>query len=221
MNLIRGLLFDHLGLKLVALLMAVLVYLNVYTDRTATMLVSFPVQVTDLPDSLTLTGPLPGVVQAELRGTGKTLIRMRLSEPTLAVSLANVETGRFERTIAAADLPLGPFPGVEVVRVVGPRMLELEIDRRVTVGLPVAARVEGAPAAGVRREGLVVIQPSVVAVSGPATVVAALDSVVLEPVRLEGRREDVRVQVAPAALPEWCTVDPPVVTVMVPLRAIR
>ena len=33
MNLIRGLLFDNLGLKLVALLLAVVVYLNVYTDR--------------------------------------------------------------------------------------------------------------------------------------------------------------------------------------------
>src|SRR6185503_14063461 len=35
MNLIRGLLFDNIGLKLVALLVAVLVYLNVYTDRPA------------------------------------------------------------------------------------------------------------------------------------------------------------------------------------------
>ncbi len=221
MNLIRGLLFDHLGLKLVALLMAVLVYLNVYTDRPATMLVSFPVQITELPDSLTLTGPVPGVVQAELKGTGKTLIRMRLSEPSLAVSLVSVERGRYERTIAAADLPLASFPGVEVVRVVGPRMLELEVDRRVTVGLPVAARIEGSPGAGARLEGVIVTQPAVVAVSGPEAVVATLDSIVLEPVRLEGRRENIRVQVAPAALPEWCTVDPPVITVMVPIRVDR
>jgi len=197
------------------------VYLNVYTDRPATMLVSFPVQITELPDSLTLTGPVPGVVQAELKGTGKTLIRMRLSEPSLPISLASVERGRYERTIAAADLPLASFPGVEVVRVVGPRMLELEIDRRVTVGLPVATRVEGVPGPGARRGGEVVAQPAVVAVSGPAAVIATLDSIVLEPVRLEGRREDVRVQVAPAALPEWCTVDPPVITVMVPIRVDR
>lgn len=221
MNLIRGWLFDHLGLKLVALLLAVLVYLNVYTDRTATMLVSFPIQVVDLPDSLTLTGPLPGVVQAELRGTGKTLIRLRTSEPTLPISLDEVGPGHFERAVAAADLPLASYAGVEVVRVVGPSLLALDVDRRVTVGLPVAPRVVGLPASGARREGAVVAQPAVVAVSGPASVVAGLDSVVLEPVRLDGRREDVRAQVAPAALPEWCTVDPPVITVTVPVRASR
>ena len=38
MSLLRGLLFDNLGLKLVALLLAVMVYLNVYTDRPATMI---------------------------------------------------------------------------------------------------------------------------------------------------------------------------------------
>ena len=64
MSLLRGLLLDNLGLKLVALLMAVLVYLNVYTDRPATMMVSFPLQLADLPDSLSLSGPVPAAVQA-------------------------------------------------------------------------------------------------------------------------------------------------------------
>ncbi len=218
MNLIRGLLFDNLGLKLVALLMAVLVYLNVYTDRPATMLVSFPVQVTDLADSLTLTGPVPGVVQAELKATGKMLIRIRLSEPSLPVSLASVERGRYERTIAAADLPLASFPGVEVVRVVGPRMLELEIDRRVKLRLPAAARLEGPGAAGPLS---VVVQPAIVTISGPESAIGDLDSLVLDPVRLDARHGVVRVQVAPASLPEWCLADPPVVTVVVAPRSAR
>ena len=39
MNVLRGWLFDNLGLKFTALLLAVVVYLNVYTDREQTMLV--------------------------------------------------------------------------------------------------------------------------------------------------------------------------------------
>ncbi len=221
MNMIRGLLFDNLGLKLLALLMAVLVYLNVYTDRPATMMVSFPVQVVDLADSLTLTGPVAGVVQAEIKGTGKTLIRLRLSEPSLKASLAGVERGHYERTISAADLPLSAFPDVEVIRVVGPRMLELELDHKVTVRLPVAPRVEGALPEGVERGGDVVVQPATVAVTGPESVLAGLDSLRLESVLLEGRHDTVRAQVSPAALPEWCAADPPVITVVVPLRPAR
>jgi hypothetical protein len=211
-NVLRGLLFDNLGLKLVALVMALLVYLNVYTDRPASLLVSFPIQIVDLEDSLSLAGPLPGAVQAELKGTGKALIRMRLSEPMLRVSLAGVEPGRFERAISAADLPLADFPGVVVERVVGPRMLEMNLERKVSVRVPVAARLEGAGAAQLR-DAQVWTVPRSVLVTGPESIVAALDSVVLEPVRLEGRRDSVRTQVRPAALPEWCVADPPVVVV--------
>ena len=39
MSVLRGWLFDNLGLKFTALLLALLVYLNVYTDRPTTMLV--------------------------------------------------------------------------------------------------------------------------------------------------------------------------------------
>ncbi|TMQ73907.1 MAG: hypothetical protein E6K81_02190 [Candidatus Eisenbacteria bacterium] len=59
MNVIRGWLFDNLGLKLVALLLALLVYLNVYTERPATLIVSFPIQIVDLADSLSLSGAVP------------------------------------------------------------------------------------------------------------------------------------------------------------------
>ena len=86
MNLLRGMLFDNLGLKFTALLLAVVVYLNVYTDRSTTMLVSFPLEYTDLDDSLSVSGPSPSVVQAELKGTGKQLILMRVKEPRMKLS---------------------------------------------------------------------------------------------------------------------------------------
>jgi len=200
----------------VALLMAVLVYLNVYTDRPATMMVSFPLQLADLPDSLSLSGPVPAAVQAELRGTGKQLIRLRLTEPHLSVSLAGVAPGHFERALSAADLPL--TPGLEVERMVGPRMLELELDRRRTRHVPVAARVEGIPSPGVVRSGAITTVPGSVTISGPARVVAQIDSVVLATVRIDGRRDTVEVQAGPNALPDWCTMDPANVTVKVPLR---
>ena len=216
MNVIRGLLFDNLGLKLVALLLAVLVYFNVYTDRPATMMVSFPLQLTGLADSISLSGPVPAAVQAEVRGTGKQLIRLRLTEPRLNVSLAGVGAGRFERAFSAADLPL--TEGLEVERLVGPRVLELEPDRKLSRRVPVAPRVEGVPASGVKRIGSVGVQPLSVLLTGPAKVIARLDSLTLATVRIDGRRDTVRVQVGPDATPDWCTVDPPVVTVTVPLR---
>jgi len=63
----------------------------------------------------------------------------------------------------------------------------------------------------------VVVEPESVLVTGPRSAVARLDSVVLEPVRLGGRRDTLRVQVAAQSLPDWCTMEPAFVKVTVPL----
>ena len=167
MNVLRGWLLDNLGIKLVALLLALLVYLNVYTDRPATLIVSFPLQIAELPDSLSLSGPVPSAVQAELRGTGKQLIRMRLTEPPVRLSLAGVGTGRYERALTSADLPLPSDVEIQVERLVSPRTVELQVDRKRSRRLPVAARVEGLPAGGVVWTGGLDVEPSFVEVTGP------------------------------------------------------
>src|SRR5262245_5894284 len=216
MNLLRSMLFDNLGLKLVALLLAVVVYLNVYTDRPATMTVSFPIQITDLADSLSLSGPAPAAVQAELRGTAKQLIRLRVTEPPVKVSLAGVGVGHFERALGAEDLPIPEGVQLQLDRLVSPRTLELEVDRRTTRDVPVAAHVEGSPAA--LWDGTFELRPARVMVSGPAAALATLDSVRLVPFSLAGRRDTVTVSLAPQGLPDWCSMDPDHVELSVPLE---
>jgi YbbR domain-containing protein len=218
MNLLRGWLLDNLGIKLVALLLALLVYLNVYTDRPATLIVSFPIQIAELADSLSLSGPVPSAVQAELRGTGKQLIRMRLTEPPVRLSLAGVGTGRYERALTSADLPLPSDIEIQVERVVSPRTVELQVDHKRARRLPVAARVEGLPAGGVVWTGELVADPAFVEVTGPERQVMALDSVRLDPVRVAGKRDTVRLAVGADALPDWCAMEPEQVTVTVPLE---
>jgi len=218
MSLLRALLFDNLGLKLVALLLALLVYLNVYTDRPNRMMISFPIEVDDLGDSLSLSGPVPAVVQAELKGTGKQLLKLRLTEPPLKISLAGAGPGHFQRTLAAGDLPLPPEESPEVERLVGPRMLEFQIERRVRRRVAVAARIEGVPAAGFAWHGELLADPESVLVTGPRSAVAGLDSVRLRPLSIAGRRDTVQARLEPDALPEWCSVDPEMVRVRVPLR---
>jgi hypothetical protein len=216
MNVLRGWLFDNLGLKFTALLLAVAVYLNVYTDRTTVMLLSFPVEFTDLPDSLALSGPAPAVVQAQMRGTWKQLIGMRVREPRLRVSLLGAVTGRFSRAVSAADLPMAE-QGVTLENLIGPRMIEIDIDDRITLELPVAARIDGVPAAGFTLRDEVRLDPAMVEVSGAARALAGMDSLVLTSLSVSGRRDTVRAELAPASLPDWCTSEPATVRVKVPL----
>jgi len=217
-NLLRGMLLDNLGLKLVALLLAVLVYLNVYTDRPATMIVSFPIQVIDLPDSLSLSGSAPAVVQAELRGTAKQLIRLRVTEPPVKVSLAGVGVGHFERALGVEDLPLPVGTQVQLDRLVSPRTIELQVDRKISRLLPLAPALEGQPAPTAMWDGTFATDPRRVTVTGPVAALAQLDSVRLQPVSVAGKRDTVIAKVGAQDLPDWCSMDPDRVEVRVPLE---
>jgi hypothetical protein len=99
-------------------------------------------------------------------------------------------------------------------------MLELSLDRKLSRRVRVVARLEG-PAAAVLPADAVHLDPDRVLVTGPESVVASLDSLELDPVRIEGRRDSLRLQVAPASLPDWCTAEPPVVTVTVSRHPAR
>ena len=220
MNLLRGLLLENLGLKLAALLLGVLVYLNVYLDRPADMVVSFPIEIDDLADTLALvTGP-PSAVVAEVQGTGKQILRLRLTEPTVKLSLEGQGPGHMRRAITTADLPVGGPDSLHVTRLIGPSEIELTLDHRLTRDLPVAVRVLGVPAAGWRWEGTARIDPAVVQVTGPHAECARLDSVRLASISVAGARDSVRAQLAPATLPHSCTMRPPSVKVVVPVVRI-
>ncbi len=217
MNVLRGLLFDNLGLKLAALLLALLVYLNVYLDRPAEMTMSFPIELRELGDSLSLAGPGPAPVQAHVRGTGKQLLRMRVTEPPVKISLDGIGIGRFERQVSVEDLPLAGYDGVEVDRVIGPGVIDIGIERKVHRRLPAAPRVQGATAGGTLWTGTIQLDPDSVLVTGPRSAISRLDSVVLQPVYLGARRDTLRAQVAAQSLPDWCVMDPPLVKVTIPL----
>ena len=215
MNLLRGLLFENFSIKLLAILLSTLVYVNARTDRPVTMMVSFPVAIQDLPDSVSLAGPPPPPVHAEIRGTGKQVIRLRLARPPITISLTGVGPGHFERPITPADLPLPP--GLDVGQVVGPRMVVLELDRRLSRRVPVSSRIEWTQPSAARPIARIVLEPANVTVTGPARVVTRLDTVALAPVRLDGRRDSLRVDVWPGGLPEGCIMEPPAVRLLVVL----
>jgi YbbR domain-containing protein len=217
MSVLRGWLFDNLGLKFTALLLALLVYLNVYTDRPTTMLVSFPVEYTELDDSLSLSGPVPSVVQAELKGTGKQLIFMRVKEPRLKLSLAGARRGRLDRALAPSDLPLPAEGGITVENLVGPRVVTLDIDRKAHRDIRVVPRVTGQPAPGYLWLGVALVEPQRVRVTGPEQVLLGLDSLVLAPVHVDGKRDTVSALVGPERLPDWCAAEPSMVAVQLML----
>jgi hypothetical protein len=96
---------------------------------------------------------------------------------------------------------------------VGPRTVELQIERRARRAFPVAvALARSGPAAAAMN---IQLSPEAVFVSGPARAIAALDTVWLSSPRVDARKDSVRVELSPEALPDWCAMEPATVSALI------
>ena len=127
-----------------------------------------------------------------------------------------MRAGHYERTVVTDDLPLLHDEGLEVQRL-SPRVISLDVDRKIERRVPVAVRVWGTPHAGWAWQGAHGADPRTVVLTGPRREVAMVDSVRLHPVRVEGKSDTVRTTVGLDSLPRWCQADPQMVKVWIGL----
>jgi YbbR domain-containing protein len=212
-----GWLFDNLGLKLFALLLAVLLYVHVLTDRPSEQTIYFPVTVEGLPDSLALATNPPTEVGVRLRGTGKQLIQLGLTKPPVRVSLAGVAPGMFQRALGPADVPLEGMTDVSVIEVKDPAEVRLEVTKRSSRMVPVRVPILGQPERGLVVAGEPTIRPAMVRVSGPSTWVARQETLRTEPVSIAGKRDTLELVQALVAPPSWAHATPGSVVVSIPI----
>lgn len=214
-----GWLVDNLGLKLFALLLAVLLYLHVLTERAVEETVEFPLTLSGLNDSLALASTPPLFLAARLQGTGKQILRLRYLKPPLDVSLAGVGPGTYQRAIGPADVPLAGATGVTVLEIVEPARVSLEVAARGERRIRVFVRTTGAPARGFIVAGEAIVRPATVRVNGPAPWLAAQESLFAQPIAVSGRRETLEVVQPLVALPPFARAMPGSVLVAIPIDA--
>ena len=194
---IRSILFGNLGLKLASLLLALLLYGHVVTDQEREETISIPVRLAGLDDSLATSGDLPRQVNARVRGKWRDLIRLSLTQHGLPLDVAGVSPGQFRATITADDVQERAIPpelakGIVVTEVLDPRTVDVRVEPRVSKRVRVVPRVVGDPAPGYRQGGRLVVEPDSVTVSGAASLVAGIDSLVTLVVDIEGEREKIQ-----------------------------
>jgi hypothetical protein len=182
-----GVLRHNLGLKLASVLLGVLVYLHVYTDRVHEHEFSLPIELTRKPDSLAVVGSPPARAAVLFRGRGKELLKLRWRTPVVEVDLTGAGGGRFDHSLSVADVRMPASSGAAPVAIVDPRRVTLDLDRMATRRLPVAIRLSGTLPPGylIRQTR---VDPSHVAVRGPSRILAREDSLDVGPIELSGLR---------------------------------
>ena len=180
--------FRHLGLKILAIALASVLWLTVAGEHVVERSLRAPLAVRNLAPELEIVGDLPAAVDVRVRGSSAQLSRMDPGEVVAMVDLtsARIGTRLFHLRTDEVRVPYG----IDVAQVMPPT-LSLTVEKSAHRTVPIVPATDGDPAPGFV-VGRMVAEPSTVEIVGPESKVREVRSATTEPLEIDGKSERVR-----------------------------
>jgi len=180
--------FKNLGLKLLAITLAAVLWITVAGEHFVERSVRVPLEFRNVPDAMEIVGNAPDNVDVRVRGSSTVLSRLQPGEIVAVLDLSGARMGSRLFHIRTDEVR-APF-GVEVAQVV-PSTLALELERAARRRVPVIPATEGEPAPGFV-VGRAAVDPPTVEIVGPDSRVRQVAEATTEPVSVKDARSRVR-----------------------------
>jgi len=180
--------FRHFGLKVLALGLAVLLWMAVAGEETVERGLRVPLELQQLPAGIELSGEIPTAVDVRVRGASGSLSRIGPGDVVAVLDLRGARAGRrlFPLTPDQVRTPVG----VDIVQVT-PSAIAMVFEPSITRTVPVVPSVDGRPAPGFV-VGTLTANPSNVEIAGPESAVKRATEALTEPVLIAGARDRVQ-----------------------------
>ena len=180
--------FRHIGLKVLSVALALLLWMVVSGEETVERGLHVPLELQQVPAGLEQTGEAPATVDVRVRGASSALSRVATGDVVAVLDLHSASAGRrlFPLT---PDQVRAPF-GVEVLQVM-PSAIAMVFEVSASRQVPVVPAVDGKPAPGYV-VGSMIADPPSAEVIGPESAVRRATEVIGEPVSVAGARDRVQ-----------------------------
>jgi YbbR domain-containing protein len=195
-------LLDNLWAKLFALLIGVLIWFHVATEKTYNYEVRLPITKVDLKENLVLSQLVTDTVMATVSATGKQLLREKWVSRGTRLSAVSYGVGQHQVTLSPSNLFLADnAAGIRIYEVLSPATVTLDIDNQFVSRVKVMPALEATADNGFAVTRLIEISPEEITVVGPRSSVKELKSLSTESRKLTGLRTDaiIKLAIAPPA----------------------
>jgi YbbR domain-containing protein len=179
--------FRHLGLKVLSIALAALLWLLVSGEQVVERALRVPLEFTNLPPQLELVGDTPDLVEVRIRGSSGALSRIPAGELAGLLDLRTARPGQRLFHLTTSDVR-APF-GIEVIQI-APSNISVRFEPSATKSVPVVPDIDGEPRDGYA-VGTITADPATVDVAGPASAVARLTEAITEPISVAGASESI------------------------------
>jgi len=180
--------FRNLGLKLLAVVLAALLWITVAGEHIVERSLRVPLEFRNIPEALEIVGNAPDTVDVRLRGSSALLSRVQAGEIVAVLDLGGARAGSRLFHLLSDDVR-APF-GVEVSQVI-PATLALELEKSARRSVPIVPATDGEPAPGFVI-GRVSSEPPMVEIVGPESRVRQVAEATTEPVTIKEAKSRVR-----------------------------
>jgi YbbR domain-containing protein len=178
-------LFANLGLKVLALVLAVAVWFFIASGRVAYRDVEAPVELNGVPEGVIITGPEPANVSLRVAGKGRDLFRLRPEDFKVVLNMSDREVGTHVFDLTPGDVIYSGGAEISVEEVLSEKAVIVGLERRVTKAVPVKVDFAGSPRSGYYL-GLPEVEPPRATLYGSASVLEKVRAVSVA-VDAEGR----------------------------------
>jgi YbbR domain-containing protein len=180
--------FRHVGLKLLSVALAVMLWMVIAGEETVERGLRVPLELQQFPPGLELLGDVPTTADVRVRGASGTLSRLSPGDIVAVLDLRGARPGErlFHLTPEQVRAPFG----VEVAQVTPPTVAVV-FETTASRSVPIEPDIEGKPAAGYM-VGKVVVTPPSVEVVGPESAVRRVTEALTEPVSIADAQRQVQ-----------------------------
>jgi YbbR domain-containing protein len=181
-NFVERHVIHNFGLKLISLGLAVGLWLAVARDPVAEVGVEVPIEFDNIPQNMEISSENIPKAQIRLRGPERIVRKLQPPDVYAEIDLHNLRPG--ERTFDLTPQQIHHPIDLEVVQVV-PSQVHMAFDERLVRQVPIQPRVTGTVATGygINR---IVVDPSMIVISGPKKHVEGVETATTDPVDVSG-----------------------------------
>jgi YbbR domain-containing protein len=180
--------FRHLGLKVLAIALATVLWFTVAGEHVVERGLRVPLEFRNIPRTLEIVGTPPESADVRVRGSSAVLSRIQPGDIVAVLDLAGARPGQRLLAIRNDEVRV-PF-GIEVAQV-APATISVELQKSAQRRVPVVPATQGEPAVGFVI-GRVIAEPPTVDVVGPDSRIRQMSEATTEPVIVAGARARVR-----------------------------
>ncbi|MCM2272692.1 MAG: CdaR family protein [candidate division Zixibacteria bacterium] len=214
---------NNFWLKLLALLIGLIVWFHVVTEKNYSYEVTLPVVDVDLRDDLTLATMPPDSLYIQVSAKGKQLVQSAWRENGIRINISKMPAGHHSLILSPEIVQLDtPRKNVVVEEVLAPSQWEIEIEPKETVELPITPTIIATAEDGFAVSRRIEATPERATLTGPGSVVRQYSSLLTESKELTGLRSSVTVR-ARIAVPKLLgmRVEPDSVTLRIDVVPVK